>query len=313
MNILITGAGLIGCSLAWEMSRRGHRVVLYDLAPIESYVRSMAGEVPVIKGDVRDLPALIDAMRANQAEVVFHSAGLIGPKVGERPYTGLGINVGGATAVGEAARLSGVRRVIFASSFAVYNWTLPSLVPIHEDFPTSQNNFYGCSKIACEQILRAYASTYSMELAIVRFAQVYGRGHYVGGSPGGMAVHEVAAAAARGEPVRIKPSLFGVNEFVYVKDAVQGVALACEKPLTVAAFNIGTGKLSSPSEVAEAIRAVSPGLSVEVLPVPAERPGQHRGQPLDLSRAARDLGYAPQFDLNAGMAAFVQDIRENSA
>lgn len=311
MNILITGAGLVGCYVAREMVRRGHRAVLYDLAPQGDYVRSVAGEVPVVKGDVRDLPALMDVIRENRAEVVFHSAGLIGPKVAERPYTGLSINVGGAIAVAEASRLSGVRRIVFASSFAVYNWTLPSATPIHEDFPASQNNFYGSSKVACEQILRAYAGAYKMELAILRFAQGYGQGHYAGGSSGGLAMHGVVEPAARGEPVRIEPTLFGVNEYVYVKDIVQGVAQACEKPLSIASFNIGTGTLSSPSDVASAIRTVCPGLSVEVLPGPAERSGQHRTQPLDLSRARIDLGYDPQFDLAKGIADFVDELRRS--
>lgn len=311
MNILITGAGLIGCYFAKEMLRRGHQVLIYDLAPIEGYVRSIAGEAPLTRGDVRDLPALLDVMRQFRPEVVFHSAGLIGPKVAERPFTGLSINVGGATAVGEAARLSGVRRLVFASSFAVYNWTLPSSVPIHEDFPTSQNNFYGSSKIACEQILRAYAGTYKLELAILRFAQGYGRGHYVGGSAGGMAMHGVVEAAFRGQPVHIEPQLFGVNEFVYVKDIVQGVALACEKPLGITALNIGTGVLNSPADVADAIRAECPGAAVEVGPGPAERPGQHRSQPLDLG-CIKELGYAPRYGLAEGIKDFVEELRRTS-
>lgn len=309
MNILVTGAGLIGCYFAGEMLRRGHRAVIYDIAPIDRYVRSVAGDVPLVRGDVRDLPALMDVMREHRVEAVFHSAGLIGPKVSERPYTGLNINVGGAIAVGEASRLSGVRRIVFTSSFAVYNWNLPSAVPIDEDFPASQNNFYGSSKIACEQILRAYATSYNMELAILRFAQVYGRGHYVGGSAGGIAMHEVIEAAARGEPVRLQPQRFGVNEFVYIGDVVQGVAGACEKPVGIAAFNIGTGVLNSPSDVAGAIKTVCPEVSVEVLPGPAERPGQHRTQPLDLTRARKELGYDPQFDLVGGITHMVAELR----
>lgn len=308
MNILITGAGLIGCHFAREMARRGHRAVLYDVAPNENYVRSVAGDTPVVKGDIRDLPALVDVIREHQVDTVFHSAGLIGPKVAERPYMGLNINVGGAIAVGEASRLCGVRRLAFASSFAVYHWDLPPTAPLNEDFPTVQNNFYGSSKVSCEQILRAYATTYGMELALLRFAQVYGRGHYVGGSSGGIAMHGVAEAAARGEPVRVDPRLFGINEYVYISDVVQGIALACERPLKIGAFNIGTGALNSPSDVAEAIRKVRPGLEVEVLPGPAQRPGQRRDHPLDLTRARRELGYSPQFNLAGGIAEFVKEL-----
>jgi len=309
MNILVTGTGLIGCHLAREMVQRGNRVVMYDLAPMEGYVRSVAGDVPVTKGDVRDLPALVDVMREYQVDTVFHSAGLIGPKVAERPYTGLAINVGGAIAVAESARLSGVRRLVFASSFAVYNWDLPPTAPINEDFPTTQNSFYGSSKVACEQIFRAYATTYGLELAILRFAQVYGRGHYTGGSSGGLAMHGAVEPASRGEPARVDPRLFGRNEYVYIKDAVQGIALACERPLVIEAFNIGTGTLHGPDDVAAAIRLARPGLPVEVLPGPAQRPGQRRDQPLDLARSKRELGYNPQFDLAKGIADFLKELQ----
>ena len=312
MNILITGAGLIGCHFAREMGLHGHQAVIYDLAPMEPYVRSVAGDVPVVKGDVRDLPALMDVIREHRVEAVFHSAGLIGPRVAEHPYTGLSINVGGAIAVGEACRLSGVRRLVFAGSFAVYNWDLPPAAPIDEDFPTTQNTFYGGSKVACEQILRAYASTYGLELALLRFAQVYGRGHYVGGSSGGIAMHGVVETASRAEPVRIDPRHFGINEYVYIEDVVQGLAMAFERPLVSRAFNIGTGVLHSPADVAEALRRACPGLQVEVLPGPAQRPGQRRDQPLDLTRAREELGYNPRFDLTRGIAAFVEELRRQA-
>ncbi|MBI2917512.1 MAG: NAD(P)-dependent oxidoreductase [Chloroflexi bacterium] len=309
MNILITGAGLVGCHLAREMAGRGHKVIIYDVAPNPAYVRSVAGDVPAIAGDIRDLPALMEAIRDHQAEAVFHSAAFIGPKVSEHPYTGLSVNVVGTITVAEAARLSGVRRLAFASTFGVYNWSVPATAPITEDFLLGEDTFYSASKVSCEHILRAYAAKYGFELAMTRFAQVYGRGHYAGGSAGGMAFHDAVEAAARGGPARLDPRRFGINEYVYVKDVVQGVALACERPLNSRAFNIGTSVLSRPEDVAAAIRQACPTVTVEVLPGPAERPGTRRDFPMDLSRARTELGYAPKYDLAAGIADFVAELR----
>ncbi|MDP2659540.1 MAG: NAD(P)-dependent oxidoreductase [Dehalococcoidia bacterium] len=312
MNILVTGAGLIGCHFAREMQSRGHQTVLFDLAPNEGYVRSIAGDAPVVKGDIRDLPALVDTMRAHQIKVVFHTAGLIGPRVAERPYTGLNINIGGAISLAEASRLQGVRRLVFASTHGVYNWNLPPRGPVDEDFPVGEDTFYAASKVSCEQILRAYGVRYGLDVAILRFAQVYGRGHFAGGSSGGVAMHAVAEAAARDGLVRIDPSKFGVNEYVYVKDAVRAAILACEQPLKSKVFNVGSGRLESPADLASAIREARPGLDVEVLPGPAERPGHLHAFPLDTGRAAAELGYQPRFDLARGMTDFIQEMESVS-
>lgn len=105
----------------------------------------------------------------------------------------------------EATRLSGVKRLVFASTFGVYNWSLPATPPINEDSPLGGDSLYGGSKVACEQILRAYGSKYGFEAILLRFPLVYGRGHYMGGSSGGQAMHEIVALAAANKPVRIIP------------------------------------------------------------------------------------------------------------
>ncbi len=308
MNILVTGAGLIGCHFARQMTQRGHQTVVYDVAPNEGYIRSVAGDVPLVRGDTRDLPALLETMRDYRVEIVFHTAGLIGGKVAERPYTGMSINLGGALAVAEATRLSHARRLIFAGTFGVYNWNLAATSPIDEDFPVGGDSLYAGSKIACEQILCAYGNKYGFEAIVLRFAQVYGRGHYIGGSSGGQAIHEIVALAAANKPVRISPHCFGINEYVYVKDAVQGAVLACETPVKSKAFNIGSGYLAGPQDLAAGIRTVRPGLEVRVEAGSEEPITRDRTQPLDLTRARRELAYDPHFDLVKGIADFIQGL-----
>ncbi|MDO8689131.1 MAG: NAD(P)-dependent oxidoreductase [Dehalococcoidia bacterium] len=308
MTILITGAGMIGCYFAREMARRGRRVVLYDAAPNADYVRFVAGETPVVKGDIRDLPALVDVMREYSVDTVFHSAAMISRSVAENPYSGLSVNIGGATAVSEASRLCGVRRLVFSSSVVAYRWSLRPVAPVDEDFPLGDDDFYGNSKVACEQVLHAYGARYGIEVAVLRFPLVYGHGLFAGGARGGIAPHRIAEDAARGRPVRIDPALFNTTEHLYVKDAVQGVALACERPFTAKAFNIGAGIVTGPADLAHAVRAACPGLDVAVLPGSSEHPG-HQKQPLDLTRARKELGYEPQFDLVKGMADFIQELQ----
>ena len=114
MRILITGCGLIGCYTAKELTERGDEVTFFDLQPNLDYLEKVLGrELAIIRGDIRELPALIEAMQRTRAEVVIHTAGLQGNRT---PYFGFQVNLIGTLNVAEAVRLTGVRRLIHASS-----------------------------------------------------------------------------------------------------------------------------------------------------------------------------------------------------
>ena len=118
MAILITGAGLIGTHTAQRLLDRGAQPVLYDLAPARAYMQTVLDldRAPVVRGDIRDLPHLVQVAREHEADVIVHTAGLIGNRVDEEPYSGLQINLQGTVSVFETSRVLGIRRVIFAST-----------------------------------------------------------------------------------------------------------------------------------------------------------------------------------------------------
>jgi UDP-glucose 4-epimerase len=312
MNVLITGAGLVGCRVARRLTGQGHRVVLYDIAPAPTYVQSVAGDVDLVRGDIRDLSTLVETMQTHHVETVFHSAFLIGQQLAKRPYLGLRTNLDGSLAIAEAARLTGAGRLIFAGSFGIYRWDLTPTSPVTEDFPVGGSQLYRASKIACERVLHAFALSSGLEFTTVRFAQVYGRGHYAGGDLAGQVLHEALTQALSGQLVEIDPGILGVNDYVYVEDVAQGVALACERPLTSEVYNIGSGRLASTAEVATAVGQALPGSRVVVLESPQQGPFWIRQQPLDLTRSKNELGYEPRFDLLSGVADFTNELRAAS-
>lgn len=309
MNILITGAGLIGCHGAARLLRSGHRVVLYDAAPDSAYVQSVVGEgqeVAVESGDLRDLPALLGAARRHGVEAIVHTAGLIGRKVSERPYTGFTVNVQGSVHVAEAAGMLKVRRLVFLSSFGAYDRRVPARAPVTEDFPLGGGNLYGATKAANEQLLGAYAELYGFELIVLRPAGVFGRGHYRGGSTVGIVMNELVTGAARGESVRIREALLGTNEYVYAKDVAQAIEKACTvSAVKSRAFNVGTGVLYSGQEIAQKVRDLIPGARVELVPPEPGEKVLRREQPLDLSRARAELGYEPEYPLETALADYL--------
>ncbi len=310
MNVLITGAGLIGCHTARRLLKQGNQVVLYDVFPEPGYIRSIIGEekgLAVEAADLRDLPALFAVIMRHGIDTVVHTAGLIGGKVADHPYTGFMVNVQGSMHVAEAVRVLKVKRLVFMSSFGAYNWNVPSAKPIGEDFPLSGGGLYGATKAANEHLLGAMADLGGFELLILRPASVFGPGHYRGGSTGGIVMNELVEGVKRGERVRLREARFGRNEYVYAEDVAQAAEKACTvTSVSSRAFNVGTGVLHSAQELVQKVCELVPGARVELIPSgPGEKPPA-RDQPLDLSRARAELGYEPEYSLEAALAAYLR-------
>jgi nucleoside-diphosphate-sugar epimerase len=314
MRVFITAAGMVGCHAARALLDRGDSVAFFDLAPRPDFIRRVVGEeVQVVRGDVRELPGVLEAVQAFKPDVVIHTAGLIGGVAQQLPYRGFEINVMGTINVMEAARLSGVRRFVQASTLGVVDRSAPQLAPLTEECQLGGNDgVYGASKVASEQILRAYARHYKMELALLRFAGVYGYGHFAGGSGVGKSTWELVAAAIEGKPGVIGSGIPDANEMVYVKDLARGVAQAVHaERLPHHTYNLGTGILVTPDDVVGAIRKTFPGFA-------AARPAGYAGgkgskvlQPFDISRAQAELGYEVHFDLEVGLRDMADEMRRS--
>lgn len=313
MRVLITGAGMIGCHTAHELVGRGDEVTLFDLVPDDGYIRRIAGgETRVARGDVADMPAVLEVVQAARPEVVIHTAALIGGSAQQSVYRGFRVNIGGTINVAEAVRLTGVRRLLYASTLGVNDLSYPQTAPLTEEFPVGgSGGVYGASKVACEQVLKAYAAAYKFELGLLRFGGVYGYGHYAGGSGIGRGMYELVEAALAGRHGPIGSGIPDTNEMVYVKDVAQGVTLAAHADrLPHDTYNLGSGVVVSPADIVTALQRVMPGAT-------AGRSGQARPdpfprlQPFDLTRSRAELGYEPRFDLESGLRDFVEEMQRS--
>src|SRR5262249_20172392 len=187
MNILITGAGLIGSNCARQAVDAGNKAVLFDLSPNRDYLQKVVGKdrTDMVAADIRDLPALISAMERYNVDTVVHTAGLIGSRVAENSYTGATNNILGTINVLEASRLRHVRRVVYVSTFGVYDRAKIHDSVVRETHPIGGHNLYTVTKICSEHLVHSYAEQYKLECIIIRPSGVFGRGHYLGGLTGG--------------------------------------------------------------------------------------------------------------------------------
>src|SRR4051794_8852159 len=220
MTTLVTGAGLIGTAFAQNALARGEQVVFVDPEPRTDFLRLKLGEkgYTAVRKDVRDLPGLLEAIKAYGAETVVHTAGLIGNRVQQSLAAAFDINLGGTRNVAEAVRLSGVRRLVHISTFGVYDRRRKTSGPVTEDFARGGGRGYGNYKVAKELILEAYANLHGFELIMLRPANVFGFGHFWSGSGGGKKMQDLLQAGLEGRTARIEQSQTMANEYVYAKD-----------------------------------------------------------------------------------------------
>jgi nucleoside-diphosphate-sugar epimerase len=309
-RILITGAGMVGCHTARALLDAGHEPTFFDAAPRPDYIQRVAGrDVPVVTGDLRDLTTVIEAVGRVRPDAVVHTAALIGDAAQRVPHRGFEVNVVGTVNVAEAVRLGGVGRLVHASTIGVNDLSQPQSAPLAETFPIgSGGRIYGASKVACEQLLWAYAQEYGFELAILRFAGIYGLGHFGGGSGIGPAILGLVRAAIDGVPGRLGAGMPASYEIVHVKDVARGVAAAATVPaLPHRIYNVGQGRLVEPADVLDAMTRAFPGFTgTAVEPRPDPFP---RRQPLDLSRSRAELGYEPRLSLEAGLLDLAEELR----
>jgi len=312
MATLVTGIGLVGTSFAQEALKRGERLVFFDFQPRLEFLKRKLGEakVDVIQKDIRDLPALVQAMKDHNVDTVVHTAGLIGARVAESLYSGLQINVIGTINVGEAVRLTGVKRLVHISTLSVYNRRLEGSTPISEDFPRGDGFPYGNSKVAKELMLEAYQNLYGFEVIILRLANVFGLGHFWGGSGGGEKIQTLLEKGLRGEVARIPQEQTMSFEYVYAKDVGRAIDLAATVPLPAkTVFNIGNGQVLTFDELTAAVRRVLPTLRVEIIP---GRPSHLSvKQPLDNSQAKQFLSWEPRFTMESAFEDYLEELKQS--
>ncbi len=301
MTTLVIGSGLIGSQVARILVEREEKPVLMDSASQPQAIGQIVdlAKVTLIAGDVLRPLSIVDALRTHGISKIAHTAAnpLLTLGAQKEPYAAINLNIMGTVNVLEAARVSGVTRVVVSSS-SVLNHYLEGgeddgNFGKEEAFPRP-TTFYSATKQAVESLGLNYAKWCGIEFAGLRYGAVFGPWSGAGGGGPSNIVREAIALA--GKEATIPP---GAMEWVYSKDAARGTVLALDaKDLGSRVFNVTMGSLTTPSEMASAIVAVVPGAKVKFdAPAGTGIALSNRDSRADLGRAKRYLGYEPQFKL----------------
>jgi UDP-glucose 4-epimerase len=304
MHVFVTGgAGFIGSNLIVELCAQGHRVSGLDKYAAGAIARERAQKLRAAHGvvlderDTHDIKASIAAL-AERPDAIVHLAGpisvpesLTNPEKYRRDITEA------TGCVLEAARALGIKRVVFASTAAVYG--NPAALPVSERTPIDCLSPYAKEKYEAERLMRAAASEHGVETVILRFFNVYGSGQDPTSAYSGV-VSKFMERVASGLPPMMYGDGLQTRDFVHVSDAVAAIIAGLTRNVRPGAtVNIGSGKATSIVELARAVVRLG-GTALEPQSVPA-REGDIRHSVADIALARKELGYAPQTALKEGL------------
>jgi UDP-glucose 4-epimerase len=302
MRFLVTGgAGFLGTHLANRLAHLGHDVLVLDdlsngrrdhLHPLITFKQGDVDNVPLLWSLLHEVDCVYHlAARVSVAQSILHP----------RDYNR--VNVGGTVSLMEAMRDTGVRRVVFTSSGALYGRQPHQ--PVAEEATPHPDSPYAVSKWAAEQYIHTIGELSGLETVALRIFNAYGPWQSLPISHAPVVPRFLQQALTGGSVV-----LFGdgrqTRDFVYVDDVVDALlSAATTAGISRQVFNIGSGRETSIAELVDAIERVA-GRAVNRIVNPAKSGGAPR-LVADISRARARLGFDPQTTLPAGLARMLAE------
>lgn len=314
MNFLVTGgAGFIGSHVCERLLRAGHAVWAFD--DLNDFydpqikrrnlrdIRSLGKAFEFVHGDLTDAAAVTALFERVTFDQVIHLAARAGvrPSLAE-PALYQRVNVEGTVHVLEAARRTGVKKLILASSSSVYG--VNAKVPFAESDPIfAPISPYAASKLACEALGHVYHHVYGLDVVILRFFTVYGPRQRPD-----LAIHKFARLIAAGQPIPV----FGdpdrsARDYTYITDIVDGVMACTERQFGYEIFNLGESRTVTLSRLIELLEAALGRQAIR-----DRRPPQAGDVPItfaDVSKARAKLDYEPRVGIEQGIPLFAEWFR----
>jgi UDP-glucose 4-epimerase len=299
--VVIGGAGLIGSHTVDQLLQEDIReIVIYDNFCRGSHDNlAIALKDPRVKifeigGDICQSDILSAALKG--ADGVFHFAALWLLQCHEFPRSAFDVNIRGTFNVIEACVQQGVKRLVYSSSASVYGDAVEE--PMTEDHPFNNTNFYGATKVAGEQMCRAFYHRYGLNYAGLRYMNVYGprqdyRGAYIA------VIMKILDAIDDNKA----PTIYGdgsqAYDFVYVGDCARANVLAMKAEVVDRFYNVGTGLRTSIKELVDMIIELTQfRLAPRYEPAGLTFVKNRIGSP---KRAEAELGFSSQVGLRDGL------------
>ena len=307
MRVLVTGgAGFIASHIVDAYVARGHQVtVVDDLSSGRRDNVNPAAEL--IVADLRDRKT-VELLRGRSFDIVNHHAAQIDVRVSVAdPAADAELNIVATLRLFETMRNDGVGKIIFASSGGA-TYGEPLYAPQDEKHPARPVSPYGCAKLAIDQYLYFYKTTYGLKSVSLRYGNVYGPRQRKDGEAGVVAIF--GGAMLEGQTPRINGEGKQTRDYVFVHDVVRANMAASERDLE-GIYNVGTEVETSVNELFDELRRAT-GFERDAEHGPA-KPGEQMRSVLDAAKIRTEGGVPPFVTLRDGIAETVDWLRATSS
>lgn len=296
MRILVTGGcGFVGVNLSHYLKSSGYNVRVFDNMRLGSPAHLEGLDVEIIEGDMRDKSAVERAVDGVDAVVHLAADTRVIPSI-EDPQFNFDNNVIGTFNLIEAMRAAGVTRLVNASTGGAILGDVPP--PVHEGMVPEPISPYGASKLACEGYLSAYAGSYGMQAASLRFTNVYGPRSFHKGS----VVAHFMKQILKQDDLVVYGDGSQARDYIYVDDLCKGI-MECITRGAAGVIQLGTGIPTPLNDLIAVLRDVA-GADGITFNVRYEdwRPGEIRDTYGLIDKANAVLDFAPEVKLDEGVA-----------
>ena len=324
MATLVTGGGMVGSQIAAQLLERGEKFVIFDAAPPLHHLSTVVdlSKVKIVRGDLLSTPDIVLTIRMEGFDRIIHTAGMLLSGVRERPYDGINVNIMGTTSVLEAARIEGVKRVVFTStglvSFGAVAPTWPE--PLDADFQMRMlthrpKAVYPVTKFACEYLGLCYHDLYGIDFVTVRLCSVYGPFLGLASSIPGRSIDQFIKPAVAGKKIVIEDPLLsfaGGSDYVYSKDTARACICACfadASQIKSRVYTITSGQFVTFQDLIDTIRKIFPKVEMELKHVSKTGSAGFAYpsyNPKDISASRDEIGYVPEYPLERALRDYAE-------
>ena len=308
--LVIGGAGFIGSFVVRELLKHEvAEVIIYDnftrgkMENIEDCLKDKRCRLNEFGGDIRDVDILDNAMKG--VDYVFHLSAMWLLHCKDFPRTAFHVNIEGTFNVLEACVKNKIKKLIYSSSASVYGDAVQ--VPMTEDHPYNNKNFYGATKIAGEAMCTAFNDRYGLPVIGLRYMNVYGPGQDQTAVYTGVVPIMLNKIDANEGPI-INGDGSQAYDFIYVEDVARCNVAALTSDVCFGFYNVGTGVQTSIRDLCDTIlRLKKSQLKVTYKPYSADDArALVKNRIGSAVKAKKELGFQYTYDLETGLQKLIE-------